>query len=176
MKKAISLFLCLLLLMLMTGCGDEQPKLEKPVKYYYCKSNVTYGSANGVLDFEERESVGKENDLQYLLNQYMRGPESGDFLRTFPQFARVIRCEIGESSLSLCLSNEFASLSGMELSLACAALTTTVYGITGLDTVTIRTDSALLDGRETIVCRYSDFLLQDNATVIPTTTIEEPKQ
>lgn len=172
MKKYLCLILCLLLI--LSGCGNKQPKIEKPVKYYYCKADVTYGSASSVISWEERESAGYEDNVFYLISRYLSGPDSSDFLKTFPRFTRLSLCEIQEESVSLCLSNELASLSGMELTLACAALTMTVHGITGRETVQIRTDSELLDGKQTLVFRYSDLLLLDDAwTTIP---IEEPKQ
>lgn len=174
MKRYFCLLLCLL--MILSGCGNDQKKLEKPVRYYYCKADVTFEKDGAVIDYESRDSVGFEDNVFYLISRYLRGPEDSAFAKTFPDYTRLNTCDITESTVTLSLSNEFALLSGVELSLACAALTMTVYELTGRETVRICTASELLDGKQMLVFRYSDLLLSDNAWAAPPATSEEPKQ
>ena len=177
MKKCLCFFLACLLILPLVGCANEQKDLVKPVKYYYCKENITYGPEGGVFDYEQRESHGYEDNTYYLISRYLRGPETNGLAQTFPNYTRLIRCYVEEDAVSLQISNEIAALSGIELTKACVALTMTVYGITGIETVTIQAESQLLDGKEALTFRYSDFVYLDEAWLTPpVTTTKEPEE
>ena len=175
MKKHLCFFLALLMLLPLVGCTEEQKDLISPVKYYYCKQNVTYGAKGRVFDYEERESFGYEDNVYYLVSRYLRGPESSGLSQTFPNYTRLIQCNVRENAVSLRLSDEIANLSGIELTLACVALTMTVCEITGMEMVTIQAESQLLEGKEVLIFSRSDFVYLDDAWVdAPATTVKEP--
>ena len=177
MKKSLCFFLVCLLILPLVGCREEQKNMISPVKHYYCKQNIAYGTEGGIFDYEERESYGYEDNTFYLISRYLRGPESSGLSQTFPNYTRLIRCYVEENAVSLHISNEIADLSGIELTMACVAMTMTVYEITGIETVTIRAESQLLDGKEELTFRYSDFVYLDEAWMIPpVATTKEPEK
>ena len=69
--------------------------------------------------------------------------------------------------LTLTFNDAFSSLSGVDLSLAAAALTMTLTQIDGVDGVSIHGRSAILSGDWQTVFTAEDFLFQDTALVHP---------
>ena len=158
MKKLFCLMLIISLL--LCGCATEEP-IENPVLFYYRVENVGYFSTEGVIDSERREAGIRGDDYEYLLNQYLLGPEGQGFAATFPKGTAVMSLKEEDQRLDIQLSANFAQLTGLDLSLACACLTLTACRLTGAKTVRIRADNAMLDGSETITMEYSRLVLED---------------
>ena len=156
---------CILLLVLLflAGCDSQEEVFVDPVNFYYPKADVTYFSAEGVISREIREAEGHRQDYEYLLGLYLRGPESRELNHVFPQNAALIRLEISNNIATVILNDATARLTGLDLTIACACLTATVCDMTGVQTVTIRTDTQLLDGNKSITMNRDQVLLLDNS-------------
>ena len=153
---------CFLLIfsLLLCGCAAEEP-IENPVYFYYRTEQLDYFGDTGVIDREAREAGVRKDDYAYLLNQYLLGPEGQSFAATFPRGTGVVTLEKTNERMTIVLNREFAQLTGLDLSLACACLTLTACQLTGAKVVTIYAENALLDGSESVTMDYSRLVLED---------------
>lgn len=167
MKQIISLLLLFSLILSLFGCTGETPKISDPVSFYYCRKELTYGTADSVILAVTAEAAGHREDPRYLINQYLAGPEDDALAPTFPAGVTLQSLTVADDTVDLLLSSAFAGLSGMELTIACACLTLTVIELTGAQTVRIRAAASLLDGSDEIVMDESCLLLLDDAATRP---------
>lgn len=156
--------LMLLVLLFLPGCqSQEEEEFVQPVNFYFPKADVTYFSAEGVISREVREADGYRQNYEYLLKMYLKGPESGELKRVFPKNVDLVRLELSETGATVVLSDAAARLTGLDLTVACACLTATVCDMTGVQTLTIRTKTQLLDGNKTITMSRDQILFLDNS-------------
>ena len=164
MKKFICLLLILALALSLAACGQKQEqKLQKPVTFYYCRSNPEFGTQDGLIAGEAREGAAYEDDLLGLLNRYVSGPLSTELIRPFPFGARFLACTVNEESVFLDVSDTFTVLKGADLSLALACMTKTIYEITGIGTIHMKAQTAKFDGIEVVTMRIEDIFLYDGS-------------
>ena len=161
--KKIALLLCLCLLLSFLGCADRQEQPEVPVQFFYPRhtADILYEGDDGVITYELREAAGNEDNYSYLLNLYLRGPTVQSLRNPFPKATSVIAFEPYQDQVTLTLSDSFAQLSGMELTLAGACLMKTVNAMTGAQVLYIRTQTQQLDSSEFLVFRMEDLLFTD---------------
>lgn len=162
MKKLLISILLFCLVLPCIACS-RQERIERPVAYYYCRAELSYDGAGSVITSEQRESAGHEEDLSYLINQYLLGPNSVELLQTFPLGTKLVSMGMKDTEAELILSDAFAKLSGMDLTIACACITMTVTELTGAETVHIRTESELLNNMQKITMTKDDLLLFDSS-------------
>ena len=162
MKKLITCILLLCICVSFFGCKSKQA-LTSPVPYYYRRMELSYEGSGSVIAAEQRESRGHENDIGYLLSQFLKGPESSAFSRTFPLGTQLISFEHSDLEAHIVLTDIFAGLTGMDLTIACACITMTVIELTGVQTVHIRTESQLLNNMQTITMDKSSLVLFDSS-------------
>ena len=165
MKRLICFILSAALLLTLAGCMKTTEDFENPVIFYYCRSKVTYHTADGVIASELREAGSKAGDYVSLLNLYLKGPEDEDLSRTFPKGTTVVSLEVHEETAELVLGDYFSALTGMELSLACACLTLTVCEMTGAESLTVSTETTLLDGSRSMTLWADQILLEDDCKI-----------
>lgn len=159
MNRILSLILCIALVAGLAACGQENPKFTEPVQLYYRNLSEEDSVPDSVIGSVTVEGTGRTADLTALLNDYLAGTEG--FARTFPEGTRTVLLEITDGSALLILSTEFAELTGMDLTLACACLTKTVLGLTGATALRIQAYKAELDGAEEIVMSEGTLELED---------------
>ncbi len=171
MKGFLCGLLSLLLCFSLLGCQKEEPvPILDPVDYFYPRSSFSYADSEIVIGSEPREASGHKEDLAYLLDQYFLGPQSQDLTQPFPDGCKLVSFSVRtDNTITLVLTDEFAGLSGMELSIACVCLAKTVTNITGYPKVIIRTQSQLMDGKKSITIRDGEFALYDDY-IAPTIT------
>lgn len=165
MKQLICRLLILSLALCLFACTEKEPELKAPVRFYYPRSQTVQGKDDGVISWELRESVGHETDYAYLLGLYLQGPDSDTLSHIFRGGITLENLTIGDTYAVVVLSDSFAQLSGLSLTLACACLTATVSDLTGVQTVTVRTQTLPLDGSPFISMDRSKLLLWDNTAV-----------
>lgn len=165
MKKWFCVLLVLILI--LPGCAKEEP-LENPVRFYYRRSDISHFDSTGALSSEEREAGplwGATGDMLgpcfYLLNQYVKGPESDKLEQTFPEGSAVVDLKYVEDKLSIVVNGAFAQLTGIDLSLACACLTLTACEMTGAKRAEISAENGLLDGSSAVIMVYDQLVLED---------------
>ncbi len=160
MKKWLCVLLLLSLSIGLVACARKKEP-ENPVLFYYRTAKVDFFADAGVIESEARDAGSRSGDYEYLLNQYLQGPEGQKLDRTFPAGTAVRSFVLTENSASILLTESFAQLTDMDLSLACACLTLTICQMTGVKQVQIRAESALLGGSEAVIMDYEQLILED---------------
>ncbi|MBQ8238663.1 MAG: hypothetical protein IJZ39_11020 [Oscillospiraceae bacterium] len=138
MKRLISLLLLLALVVSLAACADENA-----VTYYYVRDEeeYLYGAADGVMVGERRSAAGHVDDLRYLLILYFHGPVT-DYLKSpFPSGTNLEELVQQEDSLDIRLSGIVSMMEGADLTLACACLARTCFGMTDVQSITIHAES-----------------------------------
>ena len=152
----------LLAVLFLSGC-EAEVEYEAPVNFYFVKAEVTYFTADGVIGTEVREAGDRRQDYEYLLKQYLIGPESSEVKRVFPKNVELVRLELNDDSAVVVLNDAVARLTSLDLTIACACLTATVCDMTGVHTVTIRAETQMLDGNKSITMNRNHILLLDSS-------------
>ena len=162
MKKLFAMILSVFLLMGICGCQKETPQPEG-IAFYYCVSELSFGIHDSAIEAEYRQGIRKDN-WAGVLNVYLKGPESGDLRSPFPAGLKTVSTAMEQSTAYITVTEELGSLSGLELTLACASLAMTCLELTGAETVVISADGALLDGQKSITLDANTLLLLDTVT------------
>ena len=163
MKKLLCILLVLCMLPLF-GCAQPEDPIENPVFFYYRQKNLTYDNETSVIAKELRDAGTRLDDISYLLEQYLQGPESETLLATFPRGSQI-SFQVLENTAVIVVNDKFAALTGIDLSLACACLTLTVCELTGTDHALIQGQDALLDGNQSIYMSKNSILLLDSSNI-----------
>ena len=138
MKKTICFLLCLVTV-LFCGCrahtGDDQVQSS----FFYLRDPDTYhyGSPEGVISSELRDITGHENELNYLLMLYLKGPLDEALESPFPEGCSILQLTVQAGKLSVTLNPSFATLKGMDLTLACVCLARTCFSLTDVQSIRI---------------------------------------
>ena len=170
MRRLLCCFLCFLLCFTLFGCQkkEEVPILE-PVEFFYLRSNFSYTDTDTIIGSELREASGHKEDLAYLIDLYLRGPQSEALAQTFPTGCAMVSFSTKGSILTLRITDQLSTLTGIDLVTACVCLAKTATELTGFKTVIIRAQSQLLDGKRSITIREGESaLLDDYIAPIPT--------
>lgn len=131
--KHLCMFLAVLICLLCcNGCSTK----EDPVVFYYPEAEISYHSDTGILCPEARDSLSRDNSLSYLLSFYLEGPVDPDLRLPVPEGTQVLRLFPYDGGVLLVMSREFSQLEGVELSLACASISQTCFGLTDLQEIT----------------------------------------
>ena len=174
MKKCLLLLLCFSLLLGLFGCSSQDPQPKSGFKFYYPRVTPTFGTESGVITYELRDTGFSAEDYVTHLTLYFLGPQSEALKNPFPSGLSVISVNVGAKAVFVVLSDLFAELSGLELTTACACLTMTLSGLTGLETVQIRAQTQPLNGNNAITMRVSDLLFLDQHFTQPSPEKGDP--
>jgi len=123
-------FLAVIFLSLcLAGCSLS--KKNNVVDFYYLRTPDTYayGDMDAVIAPEQRDCSGKENNLHYLLTLYLEGPLDSVYRSPFPRGTGLESLEFNEDTVSIQLSSDFLSLTGMDKTLAAACLARTCFSL-----------------------------------------------
>lgn len=148
MKRVFAIFLIALLL---CGCSAKET-----VSFYFLRSDYVYGTEDGVIALEHRDASGSENSLYYLLRLYLDGPLSDTYTSPFPKGTRLISVLKTDNTVYVTLNQEYASLTELDLTLANACLTSTVFSLTDAGQVQI------ISGDEVYNFDRASFTLYDD--------------
>lgn len=166
MRRIIGFLLCFVILFCLVGCTKQQEKLHDPIEFYYLhstqKNQIQHGSEHSVITPESREGLGLRRHPGLLLDQYLKGPKTEYVQSPFPSGTTLIEWTSDDAVLTIILSDEFAELSGIELTIACACITKTFLELGGFDTVIIQAETLMLDGKASITMNSSNLLLFDD--------------
>ena len=155
MKRLICLLMTVMLLFCFSSCANDRV-IKNPVNLYYLSSDT---SESGMLiQPEVREASA---DLEEQLNEYLRGPLDEAYVSPFPQNVHIVAIKQSDSISEIVLSDSFASLSGYELTVACACLTKTLQELVDTKLVNIRAENATLDGNAYITMNTDALITID---------------
>lgn len=143
MKKLICLILVITISFLLIACHSKSSKDTQ--LFYYLRKEIDFESESPVIGSEMRRSG---TDLNAILQLYLNGPESAELSSPIPVGTTLISTEIQDDTLSICLSDSFAQITGLDLTLACVALSKTAMEITDVQIVRICTENEQLNGEK----------------------------
>ena len=159
--KRFSIFVTVFaLLLLSVACSGNKEDKTNCVQFYYTCREIDYESGAAVFVAEERENVG---ELETLLGWYLQGPTTENAKNPFPADVALIQAKEQDGVLEVVLSKEFATLSGMELTLACGALSKTCFSLSEATEIRISAEDSVLDGAKYITITPNSLLLVDNS-------------
>lgn len=159
MRKCLCLILALFILTGLMGCADNDAVINTPVNFYYRTLTSTYADSHKVVDYETREADPHSEDIVQLLNTYLKGPESPELNNPFPDGTTVVSLIQSGQNVDISLSSHFSRLSGIDLTVACACISLTIFDYTDCEQVTIRVSNAVLDQRDFITMTQDDLII-----------------
>lgn len=162
-KRFFILFLAMSILF-CTGCNNTSETLQDPVIVYYKRSEVSYGASDSVISQSYIDAAGHKDDYAYLLNLYLANENSDVFDQTFPKNTTLVSIKMDALTAKIVLSDSFTSLTGIDLTIACACLTQTVISLTNCQEVIISAKNAKLDGQSFITLSQDSYLLLDESS------------
>ena len=160
MKRLTALILCVLLIALC-ACGNQKSDLVQPGNFYYCSEEISYNSLGGVIQAEVREMKNFHNNAEAMLDAYLLGPHGSEYVTPVPAHTELISLKITDGDAYLMLSDEFAQISGMQLSTACACIAMTLSEYADVDTLHFSVETKQLDNKDEVILCVSDIVLLD---------------
>ena len=170
MKRILIVILFVCFALPFSACGKKTDELQVPANFYYLRQDFLYGVEDGVISSEAREAVHIKDNLTVLLTEYLKGPKENQLTRCVPASVSVVAVKREDRTITLMLSPDFARLSGVDLTLACACLSMTVLDYTDADAVEIMAEDELLGDSEQIKMTREDLLLLDSQNTTEATT------
>lgn len=158
MKRILSF---LILPLCFCGCAQNTAPSEG-TQFYYPTTVVSYGTESSAIAYELREYT--ELPTQEIIALYLQGPRQEGLRCPFPSECTLINLQLSEEEAALVLSDSYAELSGLELSIANACLAKTVIGLTGSTTVVLCCETKPLAGEARISITQQDLILFDEST------------
>ena len=162
MRRLIALLT--LSVILLSGCSSQKAEYDVPAKFYYPTNPEIFHEGSTAIAPEIREAVKYANNTEGLIALYLMGPVDESFLSIFPEGTVLIELQAKNAAAKIMLSDHFASLSGYELSTACACISMTLFDLFGVDEVNISVQNNLLDGKKQITMTRDMLILYDNMT------------
>ena len=160
MRKIIAFALAAVLLLGLTGCVDTS---DTAVFYYTRYEDAyLYGQENAVITGEYRDVSGHRQDLKYLLTLYFHGPTM-EYLRSpFPSGMILRSVERRQDTLYVELSASLTMLTGTDLTVACACLARTCFGLSQAEAVSITAEGL---GIVSMTLTRDSLLLADDTPI-----------
>ena len=159
MKRLLSFFSILILLLTLWSCSGTD---IETAHFYYVRKNFDYSSTDGVF-VPQATDAAQYITLNAFISEYLRGPDGPNLISPFPSGTLLVDIDKSKETLVVTLSDKFASLTGIELSLACCAFAKTAMEFTGVSVVEISALSEMLDGVKTITITSEDIIVFDHA-------------
>lgn len=166
MKRFLAFVLVCALLLCCTACTGKKETLTKPVAFYYCTTEVVYDGKTGIIAAEQRESSQFGDDMTALLNAYLQGPISESFQSPFPENVQIVTFSMSGPTILAVLSKEFSQLSGLDLIIACACLSRTIFDLAEQNCIQIAAFDSQLDGQTYITIDRDSMFLVDDPTEV----------
>ncbi len=160
MKYLKQITVILLLLGILTGCtAEETPKTG--IRFYYPPIYDTQTVVEEVISYELRQLSTETAEIEYILNQYFLGPISQELVNIIPYGTVVKLFSKTDTAAGVTVSDEFAQLEGIELTISCVCLAKTVMDLTGVSFVQISAENLLLNNHQRISIDKDSLLLFD---------------
>lgn len=163
MKRSTVLSLLLALMLLFSACNQSDP--SDTVAFYYARNPQSQTVPSDTFcTVEHRRITTSNSNLRYLLSLYLQGPLDDGSVSPFPDGTQLVKLDIHNDHLFIQLSQEFAELTNIDLTLACACLSLTCFDLADANQVTIFTSAT--ENYPAVECTMTreDLLLTDAVT------------
>lgn len=137
MTRFFSFLLVLVLCLTMAGCGSGQERVIAPVAFYYPYAEMPFGSDEGIIVPEIRESSGHRDNLPYLLALYQMGPSSDELHSPLPSGVRIQAVERNGQRINLTLGDQNGVMTDTRFTIASACLAMTCLELTEAKTIVV---------------------------------------
>ena len=164
MMRYLAILLCLQTIIPFSGCTGKD-NFKEPVAFHYCINDIDHLNDPQVFGKEIREGASFLDDLNGLLNEYLKGPIGDELYNPFPEGSHVTDVKREGNVLTLPLSQHFDRLTLEKLSMAIACLVQTVFDHTSIPVVLLIPNSAFIDGSTYKTFTADSFLYTDENTV-----------
>ena len=162
MKQRILLVIFILArLISVVACTVPIRDMNAPAKFYYALDEVKYHNSEGMIKAEIRETALINADLKVLLNAYLAGPTSEEFRNPFPAGTQIIDATTEDDCIKILINDGLSSLSDIDLTVACACLSSTAMDYTGAASACILSENASLGSRESIRMTKEQLIFSD---------------
>lgn len=165
MKKLISAFLILCLVLSVSGCSLAKKTPSQKVTFYYKASQLSYGDEQSVFKTELRTISADALALADVIRLYLLGSESEEAEDCFPTGTTLVDLQVDENNATVVLGGNYASLSGYERTIACACLTMTVCSFANVPQITVLAENDPLESEKGIVMRPEDLISLDTSKI-----------
>ena len=162
MKRILALVAAFVISLSLMSCGKGNDAPGSTVVFYYKAVEVQYGSSDGVIVAETRNASEYQGNYEQLIEQYLKGPKEHDHISPYPAGIYLKEFILGAERAYITLSSHISMLSGLDLTIACACLTKTVLGLTGVSSIEITAENSTLDGQAYLIYTSKDFVYLDN--------------
>lgn len=159
MKYKAILSLILTVCFVLFGCGVGNTSTD--IRFYYCSANMDYGPEDMAVKPETRKETLDPLAYAQLVEKYLEGPVSSSLHSPFPEGTKLVSITVDQQAANIVLTNDFASLTGIDLTVACACLSLTVREITGCAKVQISAENTLLDNKQAITMDTNELVFMD---------------
>ena len=161
MKRTLALIAAFAICLTLASCSKEKYSHDTSVTFYYKAVEVQYGSSDGVIVSEIRNSSEYQGNYEQLIELYLKGPKEHDHISPYPAGIYLKEFILGADRAYVTLSSHISMLSGLDLTIACACLTKTVLGLTGVSSIEITAENSTLDGQAYLIYTRKDFVYLD---------------
>lgn len=166
MNRTIALVLSVVLLLCCVGCGQNADHdLKDPVTFYYLVNPELDSSFDSGFVPEVHEGSEYVHDRISLLNFYFDGPYNEDSVSPFPKNLHAVTIESTSDCVQILVSNHFSDLKGLDLTLASACLSQTLFELYDCQAVEIRTEGGQIDDKEFIRIEAENLIFHDSVHV-----------
>ena len=175
MKRKISVGLAAVLFAALL-CGCAAGRVEQPgvntIDFYYCQTDSRFDNPTGALASEHVDLGSTEITLAEILARYFEGPQTDTLQSIFPENTACTSVTVDDGVLTLDMNEAYASLTGVERTLAAACLTMTMEQIEFVDAVQIRTPAGIVTSQTPAKLSTDSYLLQDMSWLYPERTVQ----
>ena len=170
MKKRLTAVLILLALLigLMAGCAFIA-STKDPLMLYYRRAEIAF-EENGLIGSENAD-FSLERSAEPLADRYFDGPRKDGLVSPFPKGTELVSASVSNGVLSLELTDAFANLSGVDLSLALSCISMTFSQLEGVEAVKLSTEHLPIGGQAQIRLDRDQILLEDNSLEMAENTL-----
>lgn len=161
-------------LLVLSGCSGDHREGAEPGDYrvYYSALEDRYAAM--AVGYESLELSGDVQALPALLKAAFRSPTSQELTSPFPDGVRLLNWELKDGCLHLDLSEQYGSLTGIDLTMADACLTLTLCQAEGVEAVYITVEGEEIPYRPIQQLTREDVLLSTGQESPPPATTSAP--
>lgn len=173
MKKVLCILMAALLL-LFAACDKNTvlpEQMQNPVQLFYCRTEIDYGTEDGVIAAQTVDFGETRPTLSALLDRYLLGPTQEGLQSPFPKQLQVLSARQEKNKVMVQLDRTYDELSGINATVADACLAKTLLLFTGAEKVELLICNAKGDTLRSRIVADSDILLLDDSSDTSSSTI-----
>jgi len=161
LKKYLIWITAAICLLFQCSCGSipkesQQPGDQAAYQLYFASQD---GQIESALGSEPCNLPDTGDQVEEMMDLLLAGPSSKELISPFPEGVTLKNWSLEDGVLKLNLSEQYNSLSGIELTIADYCITLTMCQLPKINTVIISVEGELISFRDHQTLRVSDVLL-----------------